>query len=209
LGDTDASLQINKIENLKIAIQNLNGVIIRPRETFSYWRLVGLATKSKGYLEGVMLSSGEPKAGIGGGLCQLANLIHWLIIHSPLTVTERQHHSINYFPDDRRVVPFGVGATVFYNYLDYQFRNDTPYIFQLLFWLDEKCLNGDLHADSQLPYKYRVFEKNHRFVRARDDNYYRVNEIWRVKRGRKDSEPELLQKNRALVKYVPAEFVEE
>ena len=118
LGDNNEQLQINKLTNLRIAAGQINGIIIKPDETFSFCKIVGLPTQRKGYLLGMELSFGEARAGIGGGICQISNLIHWLVIHSPLTVEERYHHSFDPFPDDGRVLPFGSGATVFYNYRD-------------------------------------------------------------------------------------------
>ncbi len=50
LGDSDIQLQINKVTNLKIATKQINGLLIRPKETFSFCKLVGLPTKRKGYL---------------------------------------------------------------------------------------------------------------------------------------------------------------
>src|SRR5690606_27655472 len=44
LGEKNEQLQINKITNLKIAIKNLDGIIIKPGETFSFCKLVGLPT---------------------------------------------------------------------------------------------------------------------------------------------------------------------
>ncbi len=41
----DMWLQDNKINNLKIAIPQINKVLIRPGETFSYWKLIGNTTK--------------------------------------------------------------------------------------------------------------------------------------------------------------------
>ena len=208
LGDSDLILQYNKVENLKIAVEKLNGIIINPGETFSFWYLVGCPTKRKGYLNGMLLSEGEALEGIGGGLCQIANLIHWLCLHSPLTVTERHHHSYDPFPDSGRVVPFGSGASAFYNYIDYQFKNETEYTFQLLFWFDDKYINGDLRVNTELPYKYHVFEKNHRFIKI-EESFYRQNELWREKYDKKSGdvfETELLQKNNALAKYIPDEY---
>jgi vancomycin resistance protein VanW len=89
LGASDMSLQRNKITNLRLAIKHIDGIMIKPGETFSFCKLVGLPTKRKGYLPGMELSFGQARAGIGGGICQISNLIHWLVIHSPLTVTER------------------------------------------------------------------------------------------------------------------------
>ncbi len=209
LGDADLQLQYNKVTNIELAIKNLNGIIIEPGETFSFCYLVGATTAKKGYLVGMQLSDGEAIAGIGGGICQIANLIHWLCLHSPLTVTERHHHSFDPFPDSGRVVPFGCGASIFYNYRDYRFKNNTPHRFQLLFWLDKKCLNGDLRIDQELPYTYHIFEQNHAFIK-KDDQFYRRNEIWRkqiAKEGGHQLSIECLQKNMALVKYIPDQYI--
>jgi vancomycin resistance protein VanW len=210
LGESDMRLQINKVTNLRIAIQNINNVIIRPGETFSFCRLVGHPTRKKGYLEGMELSFGEARPGIGGGLCQISNLIHWLVMHSPLTVTERYHHSFDPFPDDGRVLPFGSGATVFYNYRDYRFTNNTPYTFQLNLWLTEKCLEGELRIDREPDFAYHVFEKEHQFLKIGDE-FYRKNEIWRNKilkfEGGRVIDTELITKNFARVTYTPEDYI--
>lgn len=209
LGDSDVQLQLNKIENLKIAIKKIDGIIIRPGEVFSFCKLVGLPTRYKGYLPGMELCFGEARPGIGGGLCQIANLLNWLVIHSPLTVTERHHHSFDPFPDDGRVLPFGSGATIFYNYGDFQVKNNTSYTFQINLWLSEKCLEGELRINEELDYGYHVFEKNHKFLKI-EENYYRQNEIWRNKiakfEGGRILDTEIVTKNFALVKYIPEEF---
>lgn len=211
LGDSDVQLQYNKIENLKIAVEKINGIVIRPGEAFSFCKTVGLPTKRKGYLPGMELCFGEARPGVGGGLCQIANLLNWLVMHSPLTVTERHHHSFDPFPDDGRVLPFGSGATIFYNYGDFQVKNNTPYVFQINLWLSEKCLEGELRTSEELDYSYHVFEKSHKFLKI-GDNFYRQNEIWRNKiakfEGGKILETELVTKNFALVKYVPEDFEE-
>lgn len=209
LGDSDMQLQINKITNLKIASSKINGILIMPGETFSFCKLVGLPTKKKGYLPGMELTFGEARAGIGGGICQISNLIHWLVIHSPLTVVERYHHSFDPFPDDGRVLPFGSGATVFYNYRDYQFTNNTNYTFQINLWFSDKCLEGELRIDNELDYGYHVTERKHQFLKI-DEHFYRKNEIWRDKilkfQSGKIVETELITKNFARVTYTPEQF---
>ena len=101
LKDVEMWLQHNKVKNLEIASQKINGILIKPGETFSYWRLIGKPTKRKGYVDGMILFYGKIMTGIGGGLCQLSNLIYWMTLHSPLTVTERYRHSYDVFPDSR------------------------------------------------------------------------------------------------------------
>ena len=209
LGENNMQLQINKVTNLKIAAQNISGVLIKPGDTFSFCKLVGLPTKRKGYLLGMELTFGEARAGIGGGICLISNLIHWLVIHSPLTVTERYHHSFDPFPDDGRVLPFGSGATVFYNYRDYQFTNNTPYTFQINLWFTEKCLEGELRINEELDFAYHVEEREHQFLKM-DGQFFRKNEIWRHKilkfQSGKIIETELVTKNFARVTYTPENY---
>lgn len=131
LGSSDPVLQENKITNLAIAIQQLDGLVIAPGETCSFWKQIGKPTKRKGYIDGMLLSQGEVSRGTGGGLCQLANLLFWLTLHTPLQVSERHHHSFDPFPDENRVMPFGSGASVFYNYVDLRITNPTYQRFQI------------------------------------------------------------------------------
>ena len=86
LKNVDMYLQHNKVTNLKIAISHLDKVVIYPGQTFSIWKLVGRPTKQKGYLDGLTLHNGNISKGIGGGLCQLGNLLYWMALHSPLTI---------------------------------------------------------------------------------------------------------------------------
>ena len=68
----DPVLQENKAVNIKLANARMNGILIRPGETFSFWHLVGKTTKRKGYRDGRILVRNHLLPGIGGGLCNLA-----------------------------------------------------------------------------------------------------------------------------------------
>lgn len=50
-------LQENKAVNLAIAAPKVNGIIIRPNETFSFWKLVGSDSEKKGYKDGLTITS--------------------------------------------------------------------------------------------------------------------------------------------------------
>jgi len=178
LGSSDPQLQENKVTNLSIAIKQIDGIIIEPGEMFSFWKLIGKPSVSKGYIEGLLLSQGEVRTGVGGGLCQLANLLFWLALHSPLKIKERHHHSFDPFPDEQRVLPFGSGASVFYNYVDLRLYNPTNQRFQIRVWLTDTHLKGCITCDQEWPYAYHVEERNHHFHQIAGKNY-RENEIWR------------------------------
>lgn len=179
LGNVDMSLQHNKATNLKLALHHVNGVIIEPNEIFSFWYLVGKCTHKKGYKEGLTINNGMPSKGIGGGMCQFTNLIHWLVLHSPLEIIEHHHHNgFDLFPDYGRQVPFGTGTSIMYNYLDYQFKNTTNQCFQLWFEMDEMYLKGELRSELPISNVYHIKEEKAHFKKV-GDSYYRYNEIYR------------------------------
>ncbi len=203
LGNSDPELQENKVENLKIACPTIDSILIKPGQIFSFWRQLGEATADKGYHEGMQLSRGEVVRGVGGGLCQLANLLYWMALHTPLEITERHHHSFDPFPDENRVLPFGSGAGVFYNYIDLRFYNPTDLTFQIKLWITDDHIKGAIYSDRETPYSYHVFEKNHRFIKE-DGKNFRENEIWRSLTDRRTGNhvaEEMLVKNHAEVKY--------
>ena len=163
LNGVDLRLQENKVTNIMLACNKVNGLIIHPGETFSFWKTVGKATQKKGYKEGLVISSKGLTSGYGGGLCQMANMIHWLVLNSPLEVTELHHHSDALFPDERRRVPFGTGTSVSYNNIDYRFRNNTDQDVQILVWIEDGELLGELRSEREFPYRYKLIEENHHF----------------------------------------------
>jgi vancomycin resistance protein VanW len=205
LGESEMWLQHNKVTNLRLASARVDGILVRPGETFSFNKVVGSCTRRKGYVEGMRLSNGEARAGVAGGICQLANLLHWMFLHSPLTVVERSEHSFDPFPDNGRVLPWGVGCSIVYNYVDLAVRNDTDITFQILVGVGERYLEGELRADRQPDHTYRVEARDEQFLRYAG-RHYRRNEIWRAvidrRTGRRVGE-ELVKRNCALVKYLP------
>ncbi len=205
LKDVDMHLQYNKITNLRLAIAPIDGVVISPGETFSIWRMVGRPSARKGYKVGMMIHNGKVAEGVGGGLCQLGNLIYWMVLHSPLTITERWRHSFDVFPDVNRTIPFACGATLAYNYIDLQFKNNTDKTFKINLWLDDEFLHGSLQCDHVCDLKYEVYEKDHRIVLQSWGGYTRHNQIWRkimnVETG--EETHELVTANDAIMMYNP------
>ncbi len=202
LNGVDIQLQRNKAVNLRIASAKINGVVIHPNETFSFWKLVGEVSEKRGYLDGLVINNGKIDRGIGGGLCQLANLIHWLVLNSPLTVTELHHHSDALFPDAGRRVPFGTGTSVFYKNVDYRFKNTTAQPVQLLIWQTADELYGELRSTESYPYIYRITEENYGYIEE-DGEFYRVSKVYRLTldRTRNIIRRELILDNHSKVMY--------
>jgi vancomycin resistance protein VanW len=203
LQNVDMRLQENKRTNLRLAIAHIDKIIIRPNETFSIWKLVGRPSKWKGYLDGLVLKQGKIDVGVGGGLCQLGNLLFWIFAHSPLTITERYRHGFDVFPDVNRKVPFGAGATLAYNYIDLQVTNNTTKDFQINLWLDETHLNGTLLSSEQLMETYLIEERNHLMKRQIWGGYSRHNQIIKIVQSSEKTTEELLVENHAIMMYEP------
>ncbi len=178
LKDVDMWIQENKVVNLSLAIKFLDGIMIMPGECFSYWKLIGKPTAKKGYKPGMQIGSkGTVNASIGGGLCQLSNLIYWMTLHTPLTVIHRYRHSHDVFPDSDRTQPFGSGATCHFNFLDLEIKNETPYPYQLRVYLTNIDLVGEWRSVSSCDYRYEVYEKEHSMTPSGFGDYIRNNVI--------------------------------
>ncbi|TGM87278.1 VanW family protein [Leptospira bouyouniensis] len=206
LKDVPMYLQENKKVNLSIALQKINGILLEPDQVFSFWYLVGKPTKRKGYLPGMQLKNGGFVERTGGGLCQMANLIYWMTLHSPLTVKERWRHSFDIFPDSNRTLPFGSGATLSYNYIDLQIQNTTKQPFVLHIWIRNDHLNGEWRTDREIPYSYSVYESYHAFHAEPYGGYTRRNTIRRkvfLKSTKEIVDDQLVTENIAWMMYEP------
>lgn len=210
LGNTEMGLQENKAVNLSLAAPKVNRIMIYPGETFSFWRLVGPDSEKRGYREGLTIANGRPSKGIGGGLCQFTNLIHWMVLHTELTIVEHHHHDgIDLFPDFKRQIPFGTGTSIVYNYLDYRFLNRTDRTYQLLVWSDGEYLRGELRADTPQNVSYHIHAEEE-FFSEEDGAVYRNGLVYRDtidKRTGSRLTSELIRRNHARVMYDTSDLV--
>ena len=205
LKDVDMWMQENKIINLKLAVQEVDGIILRPGEIFSYWRLIGNPSRRKGYVEGMILQNGTFAAGVGGGLCQLSNLIFWMTLHTPLDVIERHRHGYDVFPDSNRTQPFGSGATCYYPYGDLMIQNNTEDIYQLKVHVGDEYLEGAWLVNTEPVYHYKIVERNHEMRSEYWGGYSRHNELYQQKYDLDGMllDEKLVVKNSALMMYSP------
>lgn len=179
LGNVNMQLQENKATNLSLAVTHIDGVIIRPGDTFSVWKLIGRTSRKRGYKDGLIIAKGKPTQGIGGGLCQLSNLIHWMMLHSELTIIEHHHHDgVDLFPDFGRQIPFGTGTSISYNYIDYRIKNETNNTYQICLRVDDKYLCGELRAAEPQPHTFHVHVENEYFS-CEEGVVYRNGKVYR------------------------------
>lgn len=211
----DLQLQLNKADNIRLACGRLDGRVIGPGESFSFWKYVGKTSRANGFKKGRVIVNGRLVAGIGGGLCNLANTIHQLVMHSPLTITEVHHHSDALAPDpEGRRLPYSAGTSVNYNFIDFRFRNDTDRPVQLCTWCVGDNLHAELRTTEEFPYTYNIVEEDHHFHKEDSGEFYRMSRIYREIYCRKTGKlirRELKRANRSRVMFdyslIPAELI--
>ena len=109
----------NRIWNVHLLGNFLDGTIVKAGETFSYNEVVGPRTIERGFREGQMIFGGVLIPSIGGGVCQTATTIFNAAFEAGLPVSERHNHSwyISHYP-------MGRDATVSWGGPDLVFKND-------------------------------------------------------------------------------------
>ncbi len=209
----DLALQKNKAINIRLAGSTFNRMIIRPGEIFSFWKNVGRPTRRKGYRDGRIIKNGQLTAGPAGGLCNLANILHLLVLNSPMTVTEFHTHSDALAPEEGPRKPFSSGTSVSYNNIDFRFLNNTDQSFQIVLQFQGEVIRAQLRCEHDFPFTYKLSEEGHHF-RKEGNQYFRISKIYREtydKTAGKMIERVLVRDNHSEVMYdpelIPAELI--
>lgn len=116
------SSQTSRAKNLEIALGYLNGAIVMPGQTFSYYDRVGEITADKGYLKAATFKGGTIVNETGGGVCQTSSTLYNVALLANMQIVERHQHGlpVGYVPPSR-------DATIYGNVLDFKFKNTRSY----------------------------------------------------------------------------------
>jgi vancomycin resistance protein YoaR len=109
----------NRIHNVHLMADYIDGTVIEPGETFSFNDSVGPRTVERGFREGQMIIGSLLLPSIGGGVCQTATTLFNNAFELGLPILQRYNHSfyISHYP-------MGRDATVSWGGPDFAFRND-------------------------------------------------------------------------------------
>ena len=109
----------NRIHNVQLMAQYIDGTVIKPGDTFSFNDRVGPRTVERGFREGQMIIGSLLLPSIGGGVCQTATTLFNNAFELGLPIVERHNHSfyISHYP-------MGRDATVSWGGPDFVFKND-------------------------------------------------------------------------------------
>jgi len=109
----------NRIHNVHLMADYIDGTLIQPGEVFSFNDVVGPRTSERGFLEGQMIIGSLVLPSIGGGVCQTATTLFNDAFELGLPILERTNHNL-YLSH----YPLGRDATVAWGGPDFKFKND-------------------------------------------------------------------------------------
>lgn len=108
-----------RTENIRLASERMNGIVLKPGEEFSFNTATGKRGLEDGFKMAPVIVQGELQEGVAGGVCQVSSTLYNAILYSGLTITERRNHSIPSSYADK-----GRDATVAYGSIDFKFKNN-------------------------------------------------------------------------------------
>ncbi|MDR0324527.1 MAG: VanW family protein [Oscillospiraceae bacterium] len=119
----------NRITNIDLTAQAMNGAILLPGEEFSFNNVVGERSEARGYKPAGAFLNGQIVDDIGGGVCQSSTTLYNAVLLSNLNIVFRQAHSMTV-----TYVPLGQDAAVDWGRIDFVFSNDTAYPVRVTAW---------------------------------------------------------------------------
>ncbi len=113
------SSAVNRSHNIALASSSINGVFMKPGDTFSLNQRIGPRLEETGYLEAPAYIGGSLSLDFGGGICQVATTLYNAVLFAELAITERHCH-----PYPASYAPPGRDATIAGDFLDLAFVNN-------------------------------------------------------------------------------------
>jgi len=108
----------NRIHNVHLLADILDGHIIKAGKTFDFNKVVGQRTTARGFLVGQQIENGQLVPAVGGGVCQVVTTLFDSAFYAGLKVTDRRNHDfyISHYP-------LGMDATVSWGGPEFRFVN--------------------------------------------------------------------------------------
>ncbi|MYD92843.1 MAG: hypothetical protein F4Y02_03960, partial [Chloroflexi bacterium] len=110
--------------NIAVGAAKLDGMIVRPGETFSFNERIGVFTKAEGWVEGSVIVEDRTEQGIGGGICQVSTTLFRAALAAGLPIEERWPHLYRVRYYEMGGSPIGYDSTIFSPGIDLKFSND-------------------------------------------------------------------------------------
>ncbi len=113
--------------NLKVACEAINGIVLKPGESFSFNDRLGERTEEKGYKPAGTYSGTKLIDTVGGGICQVSTTLYYCTLLADLEIVDRINHGLPV-----TYIDYGMDATVSWGGPDFKFKNNSNFPIKLL-----------------------------------------------------------------------------
>lgn len=173
---------IDRSYNIRVAASALDELLIPPGREFSFNEVVGPRSSEAGYKNAKIIVNQEFVDGLGGGVCQLSSTLYNSVMLADIKILDRTNHSIPV-----SYVPPGRDATVAYGYIDFRFKNTTPYYLYIKTIFNPSRITvkiyGNKNSRKQVYVKTKVIETFPFKEVYKEDPALKKGEILIIKKG--------------------------
>lgn len=141
----------NRIHNVALAADSINGVTVKAGETFSFNGTVGRRTEERGYKNAKVISDGVYADGVGGGVCQVSTTLYNALLLSEVLPKACRHSLVPSY------VMAGFDAMVSDGGADLTFTAENTLYIQATTDVVGKTLTVKVFG---VPNRYKVVRKN-------------------------------------------------
>ncbi|MFH5187533.1 VanW family protein [Paenibacillus sp. TAB 01] len=143
-----------RVHNICSTAASIQDLLLAPGEVFDYAKYIADTEAKFGFKEAPVILNGKLVPGIGGGICQVSSTLYNAVLRAGLEIVERRNHSLPV-----SYVPLGQDATFASGYINFKFRNSTPYYLLLRTSADESRLTVKLFGQTPTDVTYTIESK--------------------------------------------------
>ncbi len=131
----------NRTTNIRLASNKINGVVLMPKEQFSYNKVVGKRTAQAGFKSAPAYSGGKVVNDIGGGICQVSSTLYNTALRANLEIIKRSNHRFA-----TGYVPLSTDATVSWGGPEFIFKNSRKYPIKIVSKVNGGKITVDIYG---------------------------------------------------------------
>lgn len=133
--------------NVKLALSQFNGMVLRPGDEVSFNKTVGPRTEERGYKTAKIIMDGQFVDGTGGGVCQTSTTLYNAALLADLKITEYHRHTLAV-----SYIQPSFDAMVNMSTADLKFVNDSNNYIFIKAWAEKDRAYVRLYGE-KLPYR--------------------------------------------------------
>jgi vancomycin resistance protein YoaR len=137
--------------NIELASKFISGTILESGQEFSFNKIVGLRSESRGFKQAKIISNGKFVDGVGGGVCQLSTTLYNAALTAGLEITEHHRHTLSV-----SYIEPSFDAMVNSYTSDFKFKNNTNGKIFIKITADGQRLSVSIYGEDNEYYYKRI-----------------------------------------------------